>query len=245
MNEMEWSNNAQPIDKLTSIRPTANDRKLLLYAIVCCRSIWHLYEDERCRRAVQVAQAFVEDDLPRSELVAASDAVREAFRIADEDLRHIAKRIDGRFSRDSYGPWRRARLRHVLAQTAMHFDGDAFHAAHWASTYARKAAGDVSWASVFPMTPEREPEGCAQDCYLRDIFGNPYRPAKVQVHWRTRDVVALAQAIYDGWDFDRMPELARDLEAVGCGNVTILNHCRGPGPHVRGCWVVDMCLSKT
>jgi hypothetical protein len=59
MNEMEWSNAAQPIDKLKFIGGTACDRKLLLYAIMCCRSIWHLYEDERCRRAVQVAQAFV------------------------------------------------------------------------------------------------------------------------------------------------------------------------------------------
>ena len=24
----------------------------------------------------------------------------------------------------------------------------------------------------------------------------------------------------------------------------ILDHCRGPGPHVRGCWVVDLLLGK-
>jgi hypothetical protein len=24
----------------------------------------------------------------------------------------------------------------------------------------------------------------------------------------------------------------------------ILEHCRGPGPHVRGCWVVDLILGK-
>jgi hypothetical protein len=24
----------------------------------------------------------------------------------------------------------------------------------------------------------------------------------------------------------------------------LLSHCRGPGPHVRGCWVVDLVLGK-
>jgi hypothetical protein len=24
----------------------------------------------------------------------------------------------------------------------------------------------------------------------------------------------------------------------------VLAHCRGPGPHVRGCWVVDLVLGK-
>jgi hypothetical protein len=25
----------------------------------------------------------------------------------------------------------------------------------------------------------------------------------------------------------------------------ILDHLRGPGPHVRGCWVVDLLLGKS
>jgi hypothetical protein len=29
-----------------------------------------------------------------------------------------------------------------------------------------------------------------------------------------------------------------------CDNDDILDHCRGPGPHVRGCWVVDLVLGK-
>jgi hypothetical protein len=24
----------------------------------------------------------------------------------------------------------------------------------------------------------------------------------------------------------------------------VLSHCRGEGPHVRGCWVVDLILGK-
>jgi hypothetical protein len=54
----------------------------------------------------------------------------------------------------------------------------------------------------------------------------------------------LAQAIYDEGAFDRLPVLADALEETGCTNADILGHCRGPGPHVRGCWVVDLLLGK-
>jgi hypothetical protein len=31
---------------------------------------------------------------------------------------------------------------------------------------------------------------------------------------------------------------------AGCDDPDILAHCRGPGPYVRGCWVVDLLLGK-
>jgi hypothetical protein len=45
-------------------------------------------------------------------------------------------------------------------------------------------------------------------------------------------------------DFGAMPILADALHDAGCDNADILDHCRGPGPHVRGCWVVDLVLGK-
>jgi hypothetical protein len=62
--------------------------------------------------------------------------------------------------------------------------------------------------------------------------------------WRTSNVTALAQAIYCDRAFDRLPILADALEDAGCDNADILNHCRQPGEHVRGCWVVDLVLGK-
>ncbi len=41
-----------------------------------------------------------------------------------------------------------------------------------------------------------------------------------------------------------MPVLADALEDAGCADADILAHCRGHGPHVRGCWVVDLVLGK-
>jgi hypothetical protein len=62
--------------------------------------------------------------------------------------------------------------------------------------------------------------------------------------WRSSDVLGLAQAAYDNRAFDRLPLLADAVMDAGCGDEAILGHCRGPGPHVRGCWVVDLVLGK-
>src|SRR5581483_3643837 len=63
--------------------------------------------------------------------------------------------------------------------------------------------------------------------------------------WNDSLVRRLAQAIYDERAFDRLPILADALEEAGCTNADILNHCRQPGEHVRGCWVVDLLLGKS
>ena len=41
-----------------------------------------------------------------------------------------------------------------------------------------------------------------------------------------------------------MPITADALQDAGGDNADILNHCRGPGPHVCGCWVADLILGK-
>jgi hypothetical protein len=73
---------------------------------------------------------------------------------------------------------------------------------------------------------------------------NPFRPVTVDPAWQTSNVTALAQPIYDERAFDRLSILADALEDAGCDNADILNHCRQPGEHVRGCWVVDLVLGK-
>jgi hypothetical protein len=58
-------------------------------------------------------------------------------------------------------------------------------------------------------------------------------------------VVKLAQIIYSDRIFDRLPILADALEEAGCHDAAILAHCRGPGPHVLGCFALDALLGKT
>ncbi|WP_239465732.1 hypothetical protein [Gemmata sp. SH-PL17] len=79
---------------------------------------------------------------------------------------------------------------------------------------------------------------------LRDIFGNPFRPVAFSSAWRTPTVLALAAQVYESRDFSAVPILADALQDAGCDNADILDHCRGTGAHVRGCWVVDLVLGK-
>jgi hypothetical protein len=64
-------------------------------------------------------------------------------------------------------------------------------------------------------------------------------------------VSSLAQAAYDvrllpsgELDAARLAVLSDALEEAGCTDGALLSHLRGPGPHVRGCWAVDLILGK-
>ncbi|MBL8795674.1 MAG: hypothetical protein JNM56_17345 [Planctomycetia bacterium] len=78
----------------------------------------------------------------------------------------------------------------------------------------------------------------------RCVIGNPFRPLTFAPQWRTDNVLGLAQAIYEDRAFDRLPILADALEDAGCDSADLLNHCRGQGPHARGCFVVDLILGR-
>jgi hypothetical protein len=96
------------------------------------------------------------------------------------------------------------------------------------------------------------PERAAHAHLLHCIFGNPFRPLTVSPAWQSPQVVALAQAAYEErelpagtLDLARLAVLADVLEEAGCTGADILNQCRQPGVHVRGCWVVDLLLGKS
>ena len=81
---------------------------------------------------------------------------------------------------------------------------------------------------------------------LRDILGNPFRPVAFSPDWRTDTAVLLARQMYESLEFGAMPILADALQDAGCDNPDILDHCRDTTlTHVRGCWVVDLVLSKS
>jgi hypothetical protein len=98
--------------------------------------------------------------------------------------------------------------------------------------------------NAFYAAGETSSEYATQCQLLRDIFGNPFRPVAFDPAWRTSTAVALAEQMYASRDFGAMPILADALQDAGCDNADVLGHCRAPGEHVRGCWVVDLVLGK-
>jgi hypothetical protein len=99
--------------------------------------------------------------------------------------------------------------------------------------------------------PQHAPEHAA---LLRDIFGLDFRPAPDPapwLSWQGGTVARLAQAAYDErrlpeghLDPARLAVLADALEDAGCADGDLLGHLRSPGPHVRGCWAVDILTGR-
>lgn len=85
-------------------------------------------------------------------------------------------------------------------------------------------------------------EWVAQELVFEDIARA--KPISPDPSWLTSIVVSLADGIYTDRAFDRLPILADALQDAGCDDIDILAHCRSDGPHVRGCWVIDLLRGK-
>jgi len=104
-----------------------------------------------------------------------------------------------------------------------------------AATHAALAVDVRHWAA----------ERAAQALLVRDLFGNPFRPVPL-LHpaWSNRSIPERARVIYAELAFDRLSALADVLVEAGCMDVELVAHLRAPGPHVRGCWALDLLTDK-
>ena len=219
MTEAQWPTCQSPEAMLNVLTDQASPRKLRLYAVGCCRRIWQLLRDDRCRHAVEVAQRFVDGRATAFELESAGRMVAGVARVWGD-------------------------IGSVVARSTFALGGAA-----WAATRSSAwlAAWDAAWdARVVARDKVRgtdwEKERAWQAGLLRDLVGNPFRPSRVEPAWLTQDVMQLAQVIYDESQFGEMPYLGDALLDAGCDDLAMLEHCRSREPHYRGCWVIDLLL---
>jgi hypothetical protein len=138
-------------------------------------------------------------------------------------------------------------LKHLTAAATYR---NADKAAFWATTASHHFAAVYASGSAAKATRRRRVEEHSQAALLRDIVGNPFRPLppipQTVLAWNDGCVVKLAARIYAERDFTResLGVLADALEEAGCQDADILGHLRSPGPHVRGCWAVDLLVGK-
>jgi hypothetical protein len=79
-------------------------------------------------------------------------------------------------------------------------------------------------------------EAGLDDCHC----GDPPAGLAIDPGWRTAAVRGLVDYLAATHDYAALPVLADALEEAGCDHAVLLNHCRFPVRHVRGCWVVDL-----
>jgi hypothetical protein len=186
-----------------------------LLACAAARRIWDAF-DAPCRRAVELAERFA-DGL----------ATEEEVESADWDLLRNQRTMCRGFGVARWGLWTPRRGHDSLFKSV---------------TVGLELAGQIAGGS--------EPQ---QQCDLvRDVFGNPFRAASFDPIWRTPPVGPLAETAYEErrlpsgeLDPARLTVLSDALEDAGCTDHRILEHLRSPGPHVRGCWPVDLILEKS
>ncbi len=227
--EETWINSTSPSLLLATLDGKPLPRQRRLFAVACCRRWLHEILDPESRHAIEVAERYVDGLANRDELEAAYRAAQEAT----ERRSALTLAVnDGNPSPES-SVWRLAHM----AQTTC------------GPNYPDYVAGE-NLVRINQLGGEHiDQERRAQCTFIRDIFGNPFRPQPVidssWLPWNGAIIPKLAQAIYDDRAFERLPILADALEEAGCTNADILNHCRQPGEHVRGCWVVDLLLGKS
>jgi len=230
--EAEWSACADPQTMLEFLRGRASDRKLRLFAVACSRRFLHHTHDHRVGEALDIAERFADGLAGDRERSNARKAAQQAAQVRGVVARPEAPKWERRTASLAYY----AAARQAM-EAAWNVPGLAVEVLVW-------RAGGYGTCDCQAI---KKAEGVIQAGLLRDIFGNPFRPVAIDPAWsRWQDgtIVRLAQAIYEDRTFDHLQVLADALEDAGCTDADILAHCRGPGQHVKGCYVGDALLER-
>ena len=227
MTESEWLAGTDPDAMVRFIQERVSERKLRLFVVGCSRFVWEQITEEGWREAINKAE-FYADGL-----------------LAIEEFDPIGTRLYSYFiDRRYFG------MRTPEGTTPSEVQAWAISLCTALTRTLNRLSTRNSWRLAASLVRPH------QAVLLHDIFGPlPFRPVTISpavLAWNDRVVVRLAQAAYDKrhlpagtLDNSRLAALAGALEEAGCTDADILGHLRGPGPHVRGCWSVDLCLGKS
>jgi hypothetical protein len=244
---------ASQLPKPLSLDPPQRCRAFRLFNVACCYRVWPWIRRPEFRHAVTVAEQYADG-------LATNEAREQAFKAAL-----------GLLGRTEPLPawWRRAARRDaileaVAAEAAViaaegnrldesyHFVMENPFQNGIDDRYQYGGSGRL----VSGLWPNAAAERAAQAELLRDLFGDLFRLALAAepawLAWQGGIVARLARAAYEE---RRMPEgtlnparlapVAHALEDAGCTDAELLGHLRGPGPHVRGCWALDLILGRS
>jgi len=215
-------------------------RKFYLFAAEIGQRLRQFMTNSGSQRLIELCERCAEVTLSES-AVRVVAARQRANRKQGDDWRELANelydRLDGRTSFLTKSLYESALNavavssligQGVLSPTATFDEMESISWCHHPNFIASRLAVGIEWGGL-----------------VRCIYGpNPFIPQPFAPAWRTEHTIGIVAKMYDDRDFAAMPILADALEEAGCDNADILTHCREPGVHVRGCWVVDLVLGK-
>jgi hypothetical protein len=218
MTKAEWLTADDPVPMLEFLKGMASDRKLRLCAVACCRRAFAADVDEYARKIIGIAEAFADGLVKCEELREAGDSAHQ----------------------HPFNTWRSEAPEVPLCLRSV-CRPSAFAALFTCRRYVRMTVARRADRDSEERLTE---DSAALVGDIRDIFGNPFRPVAFDPDWLTTDVRLLAEGIYAEKAFERMPVMADALQDAGCTSEELLAHLRSDGPHVRGCWALDLVLDK-
>jgi hypothetical protein len=227
------------------------DRKFRLLACAYCRRVWEQIPKKVNQDAVAAVEEFLEG---RTSIAAVNDALQTSSSV--EWLE------DGSGRRPERGYWivktlgrgfykmTAAASALLIAANVIFMADEAYgHLASFEFGCCYYQAGGV-FLRPFQWPPPAPGSVMAERVCLagliRCVLGNPARAVPPLRYEPSQQafVVSLAQVAYQDCDFSSLPIIADALEEAGCTDEALLSHLRLPGPHVRGCWAVDLVLGK-
>ena len=223
-----------------------SDRKQRLFLCAVCRRTLHMAGDGRCSAAVEVAERAADGLAPEGEVraavagvrAAAIDAMKRVEAVAAAAGREASTWVEYVGTSGLACPELAAVSAAVVCQLPLWSRADAEQVRNLTLLALVNAAEAMRFGELRREADER----LAQERVFRDVAA--VRPVTPNPFWLTSTVVSLAEGIYADRAFDRLPILADALQDAGCGDADVLDHCRSDGPHVRGCWAVDLIVGK-
>jgi len=217
MNEIEWLKSSDPLELIRYLDSKSRVRKHLLYGCAECRRKWdHFSGDAVSIQNLELAERYADGEVEASELRNAKDAMYYGYVKGGSSITMFLLEID------SISPVE-AVVSSILEEL---------------TNWALDNVGEDKTPEVI------KEEELLQVQLVHDVFGNPFRKVKLNRKTLSSQAISIATAIYDDRAFNRLPILADALQESGVDNEDILNHLRSHGPHVRGCWALDLVLGK-
>ena len=261
MTESEWLASTDPQAMLQFLSGKASDRKLRLFACACVRSIRQHLIEPAGRDALQVSERYADGDASPRQLAKAGRSAENAWTAKNnaQPQAYALSRAAGEVG---------GLLITAIDAAKSCTDKEAFDTAWSANICAAHVTGRQAAILAVPATYDdpdtyvreelagRLKQYACQSGFLHDIIGNPFRPMPALpapvLSWHDRLVPRLAQSIYDErllpegtLDNSRLAILSGALLDASCKDETLLGHLWSPGPHVRGCFAVDIILGRS
>jgi hypothetical protein len=268
MTEKEWLACTDPFRMLGHLGDRASRRKRQLFCLACWGQVRHLLTDEWSRKGLALLGRFAERDW--------RDEKDEEYEEFDEAYTDVDCTLTNRFwdrlvagdselydameagTEAALTSWDDGSVQAGAAFTAV---AEALWSGWVRALYeldeppsaaelAARIAAHAAEAGPGPAAVWRERQRLHAEL-VREVFGNPFRPAALDPAWLTREVRSLAETAYrtrkrpaGTLEPGRLAVLGDALEDAGCTSAEVLAHLRSGGPHVRGCWALDLCLGR-